>query len=154
MAITISPLTKIIFLSGLLALGFLLVILSCALYSNYYPLFDLLLFLLSSVPRAMFPAGRGGAGSAGYSSFLDDSQGAGGALKDTGTYFTSWFLTLAIGLPVVMEHSNVINKRAMILSITGGGIIYGTIVLFGWFFSNGGSWLDEQDDDEYDGFGY
>lgn len=35
----VAPLTKIIFLAGFLAAGFLLIILSCALWNNWYPLY-------------------------------------------------------------------------------------------------------------------
>jgi hypothetical protein len=38
MPFTVSPLAKIITLASTLALGFILIILSCALYNNWVPL--------------------------------------------------------------------------------------------------------------------
>lgn len=43
-------------------------------------------------------------------------------------------LTHFTALPVVLAHSSVITIQAMIMSIVGGLLIYGTIVVFGMFF--------------------
>ena len=37
-------------------------------------------------------------------------------------------------LPVVLTHSNLISIGAMFMSVTGGLLIYGTIISFGMFF--------------------
>lgn len=37
-------------------------------------------------------------------------------------------------LPVVLAHAELIRAEAMIMSIAGGLLIYGTIVSFGMFF--------------------
>jgi hypothetical protein len=37
-------------------------------------------------------------------------------------------------LPVVLAHSGLIEVQAMVMSIIGGLLIYGTIVSFGMFF--------------------
>jgi hypothetical protein len=41
---------------------------------------------------------------------------------------------LSIALPAVLAHSEIIRIPAMIMSITGGLLIYGTIISFGMFF--------------------
>ena len=41
---------------------------------------------------------------------------------------------LALALPVVFAHAGLINVEAMIMSIIGGLLIYGTIMSFGMFF--------------------
>ena len=46
-----NPLNKIIFLSAFLASGFLLILLSCALYNNYHTLWVILIFLLAPLPN-------------------------------------------------------------------------------------------------------
>ena len=43
-------------------------------------------------------------------------------------------LTHITALPVVLAHSSIITIQAMIMSIVGGLLIYGTIVVFGMFF--------------------
>lgn len=37
-------------------------------------------------------------------------------------------------LPVILAHSDLIQVEAMIMSIVGGLLIYGTIISFGMFF--------------------
>lgn len=41
---------------------------------------------------------------------------------------------MAVALPVVLAHSHLIVYPAMVMSIIGGLLIYGTIISFGWFF--------------------
>lgn len=43
-------------------------------------------------------------------------------------------LTHITALPVVLASSSIITIQAMIMSIVGGLLIYGTIVVFGMFF--------------------
>lgn len=40
----------------------------------------------------------------------------------------------ALALPVVLAHSNLIEIGAMVMSIAGGLLIYGTIISFSMFF--------------------
>lgn len=37
-------------------------------------------------------------------------------------------------LPVVLAHSNMISTGALVMSVVGGLLIYGTIISFGMFF--------------------
>jgi hypothetical protein len=39
-----------------------------------------------------------------------------------------------LALPVVLAHSNIISIPAMIMSVAGGLLIYGTIIMFTMFF--------------------
>lgn len=41
---------------------------------------------------------------------------------------------MGIALPVVLAHSNLIEIGAMVMSIAGGLLIYGTIISFSMFF--------------------
>lgn len=43
-------------------------------------------------------------------------------------------LTCDVALPVVLAHAELIRVEAMIMSIAGGLLIYGTIISFGLFF--------------------
>ncbi|SCV02803.1 LAMI_0H03114g1_1 [Lachancea mirantina] len=140
MALKVSPLTKIISLSGFLALGFLLVILSCALFHNYYPLFDILIFLIAPIPNALFNKRNFES-----SDFMNESTGG---AQDVGHFFTGVFVTSGLALPVVLYHCQLINHLSCIMSTAGGVIIYSSIIVFSWFFNSGF-------DDEEDGlFGY
>lgn len=123
----VSPLTKIISLSGFLALGFLLVILSCALFHNYYPLFDILIFLLAPIPNTLFGAGN----KYHTSDFMSDSSNTG---QDLAHFLTGMLVTSGVALPVVLYHCQLIGHLSCIMCMTGGLIIYSSIVIFKWFF--------------------
>lgn len=43
-------------------------------------------------------------------------------------------LTYPLALPIVLAHSGAIEIPAMIMSIFGGQLIYGTIISFSMFF--------------------
>lgn len=131
----VSPLTKIISLSGFLALGFLLVILSCALFHNYYPLFDILVFLLAPLPNALFSKS-----STDSANFMSDTVSN---TQDTGSFLTGVFVTSGLALPLVFYHCQLIGSLSCIMSTLGGLIIYSSIVVFSWFFHS--SWEQEED---------
>lgn len=135
MELKLSPLTKIISLSGFLALGFLLVILSCALFHNYYPLLDILIFLLAPLPNALFSKS-----SSDSANFMSDSPTN---AQDTGNFLTGVFVTSGLALPFVFYHCQLIGLLSCVMSTLGGLIIYSSIVVFSWFFHS--SW--EQDED-------
>ncbi|CCK71826.1 Vps55p KNAG_0I00350 [Huiozyma naganishii CBS 8797] len=137
MQFKVSPLTKIISLSGFLALGFLLVILSCALFHNYYPLYDIMLFLLAPIPNSI-----AGARHSGEADFM--SEGAGGSsTQDFPHFLTAMLVTSGLSLPLVFYHCKLIGSAACAMSMAGGLIIYSSIVIFSWFFH--GNWDDEDD---------
>ncbi|EJS43040.1 vps55p [Saccharomyces arboricola H-6] len=123
----VSPLTKIISLSGFLALGFLLVILSCALFHNYYPLFDIVIFLLAPIPNTLFNAGN----KYHTSDFMSDSSNTG---QDLAHFLTGMLVTSGVALPVVFNHCQLIGHLSCIMCMIGGLIIYSSIVIFKWFF--------------------
>ncbi|CCK73456.1 Vps55p NDAI_0G04720 [Naumovozyma dairenensis CBS 421] len=135
MQFKVSPLTKIISLSVFLALGFLLVILSCALFHNYYPLFDILVFILAPIPNSIF-----GSRSYASSDFMSPSSNNG---KDLGHFLTGMFVASGIALPLVFYHCQLIGSVSCAMSMIGGLIIYSSIVIFSWFFHS--SWENDED---------
>lgn len=136
--IKVSPLTKIISLSGFLALGFLLVILSCALFRNFYPLFDIALFLLAPIPNLLI---RKGNSFGGGSDFMSDSNSS--ANHDFAHFMTGLFVTSGVLLPVIFQHCQIISPESSAMSVLGGSIIYISIVVFTRFFNT--SWDQEED---------
>ncbi|KAI9615624.1 hypothetical protein H4Q26_011566 [Puccinia striiformis f. sp. tritici PST-130] len=44
-------------------------------------------------------------------------------------------LTTGVALPLVLAHSDLINQGACYMSMTGGALVYGTIVTYSHFFS-------------------
>ncbi|KAG1891030.1 vacuolar protein sorting 55 superfamily protein, partial [Suillus subluteus] len=122
----------VILLSFVLAVGFLLIILSCALWANWLPLLVALTFVLAPLPNALF-AHCGG-------DEFSSSDGATGAV-DLGRFLTSIVVVTGFALPVVLTHSEVVKPGACVMSIIGGGLVYGTILAYSAAF---------RQEDEYD----
>lgn len=119
-----AGLKTIIALSFVLAVGFLLVILSCALWKVYYPLLVVATYVLAPVPNWI----------CGHLANPDDFESSSSAVLDLGKFCTGFMVVMGMALPVVLAHAGLIHIEAMIMSITGGLLIYGTIISFGMFF--------------------
>lgn len=83
-----AGLKTIIALSFVLAVGFLLVILSCALWKVYYPLLVVATYVLAPLPNWI--ASR----CANPDDFVES---AGAAILDVGRFFTGFFVVMGIG---------------------------------------------------------
>ncbi|OAA35882.1 Vacuolar protein sorting 55 superfamily [Beauveria brongniartii RCEF 3172] len=120
-----AGLKTIIALSFVLALGFLLVILSCALFHSYFPLLVVATSVIAPIPNWICSR------CANPDDFVESS---GAAILDLGRFFTGFFVVMGMALPVILAHADIIRVEAMIMSIAGGLLIYGTIISFGMFF--------------------
>ncbi|KZP19463.1 vacuolar protein sorting 55 [Athelia psychrophila] len=128
-----AGLKTVILLSFVLAVGFLLIILSCALWANWLPLLVALTFVLAPLPNALFSQCGGDEFSASYEE--------GSNTMDLGRFITSIVVVTGFALPIVLTHSEVIHPGACVMSILGGGLVYGTILAYSAAFS--------QDTDDY-----
>ncbi|KAL2135565.1 hypothetical protein VTI74DRAFT_8044 [Chaetomium olivicolor] len=120
-----AGLKTIIALSFVLAVGFLLVILSCALWHAYYPLLVVATYVLAPVPNWICSH------CANPDDFVESS---GAAVLDLGRFCTGFLVVMGVALPVLLAHSNLISIPAMVMSVIGGLLIYGTIISFAMFF--------------------
>ncbi|KAG1756754.1 vacuolar protein sorting 55 protein [Suillus paluster] len=127
-----AGLKTVILLSFVLAVGFLLIILSCALWANWLPLLVALTFVLAPLPNALFAHCGGDEFSAS-----DNATGP----VDLGRFLTSIVVVTGFALPVVLTHSEVVRPGACVMSIIGGGLVYGTILAYSAAF---------RQDDEFD----
>ena len=83
-----AGLKTIIALSFVLAVGFLLVILSCALWKNYHPLLVVATYILAPVPNWICDR------CANQDDFVD---GSGAAVVDLGRFCTGFLVVMGIG---------------------------------------------------------
>ncbi|KAK5662768.1 hypothetical protein OQA88_6175 [Cercophora sp. LCS_1] len=120
-----AGLKTIIALSFVLAVGFLLVILSCALWKAYYPLLVVATYVLAPVPNWICSH------CANPDDFVESS---GAAVLDLGRFCTGFLVVMGFALPIILAHSSIITIPAMVMSIIGGLLIYGTIISFSMFF--------------------
>jgi hypothetical protein len=124
------PLTAIILLSFVLALGFLLLILSCALFSNWLPILVALNFVFAPLPNSLC------ARCAGADDFSADYNSA---YVDFGNWLTSGIVVMGFAMPITLAHSGVITETAGMMSVAGGALVYGTSELRGIILSH--RWL-------------
>jgi hypothetical protein len=132
----------VIFLSFSLAVGFLLIVLSCALWSNWLPLLvgawcsrllcgstihisAALTFVIAPLPNSLFANCRGDDFSAEY-----ENSGA----IDFGRFITAVIVVTGFAFPLILAHADVIKMEACVMSIVGGGLVYGTILAYSAVF--------------------
>lgn len=120
-----AGLKTIIALSFVLAIGFLLVILSSALWHNFYPLLVVATYVIAPLPNWI--CGR----AANPDDFMESS---GSGVLDFGRFLTGFLVVMGIALPALLAHCAIIQIPAMVMSIIGGLLIYGTIISFTLFF--------------------
>ena len=82
-----AGLKTIIALSFVLALGFLLVILSCALFKDYYPLLVVATYVLAPVPNWI----------CSHCANPDDFESSSSAVLDLGKFCTGFLVVMGIG---------------------------------------------------------
>jgi len=120
-----AGLKTIIALSFVLAIGFLLVILSAALFHNFLTLLVVATYVIAPLPNFIC------AKCANPDDFMGD---AGYAVVDFGRFITGFLVVMGIALPILLAHCALIEVPAMAMSIIGGLLIYGTIISFTQFF--------------------
>ncbi|KAG0672836.1 Vacuolar protein sorting-associated protein 55 [Pichia californica] len=138
-----SPLTTLFSLSLLLALGFFNIVLSCALYETYYPLFVILVFLLAPIPNTIAGCVTNSS-STYYSGYgdMDDSDPVSN-FEAFMKFLTGMLVSSGTFLPIVLWHNNIIPRGSFLLSLSGGFLVYLSFVLFGMGFQS-------SDEDNYD----
>lgn len=137
-----NPLNKIIFLSALLASGFLLILLSCALFNNYQPLWVILIFLMAPLPNILANSIENSRDD--FLTFSNDHNNNPTGLQEVCKYLTGILIVSGISLPLVLFRCNIIQLGSMIMSIIGGLIVYIDIIIFIWFFSE-----EEEENDDF-----
>lgn len=130
MALRINPLSKIIALSGLLALGFLLVVLALALYGTWLPLLDGFLFAIAHLPHLATSFSN----SDYQTGFGDIDDMTTSSASDFGKWLSSFLVVSGILLPLSLCRSNILTSTGTFLTIVGGLCIYTTVVIFTTFF--------------------
>lgn len=86
-----AGLKTIIALSFVLAIGFLLVILSSALYHKYHTLMVVATYVLAPVPNWLC-----GRAAAGYDDFMDSSSGS-SSVVELGRFLTGFLVVMGVG---------------------------------------------------------
>ncbi|RMY69702.1 hypothetical protein D0863_06287 [Hortaea werneckii] len=110
----------------ILAIGFLLVILSSALFKDYLTLLVVATYVVAPIPNWI----------CGKAQNQDDFMDSGSnGVVELGRFMTGFLVVMGIALPVVLAHCDQIRVESMVMSIVGGLLIYATIISFGMFFA-------------------
>lgn len=127
----VNPLSKIIGLSGLLAIGFLLIVLPTALYGNWMPIMDGLIFAIAHIPYLLTNSGLESDYETGFGDIGDIPTNN---AADFGKWLSSFMVFSGVALPVSLCRNNILSTFSSTLTIMGGLCIYSTIVIFTTFF--------------------
>lgn len=110
------------------AVGVTFLVLGCALYDNWWPMFVLIFYFLSPLPTVI---------SKRMSDSLDTASSA---CVELAIFLTTGIVISAIGLPVVLAHVDTIDWGACALVLAGNLVVFLTIL--GYFFVFGNEDLD------------
>lgn len=134
-----NPLNKIIFLSAFLATGFLLILLSCALWDNWKPLWVIFIFLIAPLPNIIGLSVEYHRDN--FLTFNNDNSPS--TFEEACKYVTGLLIVSGVALPITLYHCRLIELGSTVMSILGGLIVYIDIIVFIWFFSE----HEEENDD-------
>lgn len=138
-----NPLNKIVALSVVLSMGFLLVILA-GIYGNWFPIINGLIFAVAYLPALIT---RAAFDKSDYDFHFDPqttSQTL--AIQEAGKFLTGFLTLTGVSLPILLHHSSFLTKTALVLTLMGGGLIFGTVYTFSQAFD-----LPEDDQDDLGG---
>lgn len=121
-----NPLNKIIGLSVILSMGFLMVILA-AISGNWFPILDGILFGVAYLPVII---SRVAWDSSDYDFSFDPLLTSSLAIQEMAKFLTALLTTLAFVLPILLHHSKILTTAEVVLTLVGGVLIFRTIYTF------------------------
>ncbi|KAF3986103.1 hypothetical protein FT663_01077 [Candidozyma haemuli var. vulneris] len=135
-----NPLNKIVGLSVVLSMGFLLVILA-GIYGNWFPIINGLIFAVAYLPAVIT---RAAFDKSDYDfNFDPQTSSHTSAVQEAGKFLTGFLVLTGFSLPILLHHSLILTKTASVLTIIGGGLIFGTVYTFSQAFDQ----PEEENDD-------
>lgn len=128
-----NPLDKIIGLSIVLSMGFLLVILA-GIYGNWFPIVDGIIFAVAYLPVVVTQSAFN---LSDYDFNFDPSTTSRTlVIKEFGMFVSAALFVTGVYLPILLHHSLILTRTAVILTLFGGFLIYGTVYTFSRAFDN------------------
>lgn len=122
-----NPLNKIIGLSIVLSMGFLLVVLA-GIYGNWFPIVDGIIFAIAYLPIIVT---RTAFDLSDYDFNFDPSTTSRTlVIKEFGMFLSAALLVTGVYLPILLHHSLILTKTAVFLTLFGGFLIYSTVYTF------------------------
>ncbi|KAI5963675.1 VPS55 [Candida pseudojiufengensis] len=79
-----------------------------------------------------------------FNDYGNSNEGNSSPLQEFSKFITGLLIISGIALPLSFYHCGLIEMGSLIMSVSGGLIVYGAIIIFIWFFSN-----EEEENDEF-----
>mmetsp|Transcript_18878 Transcript_18878/g.26391 ORF Transcript_18878/g.26391 Transcript_18878/m.26391 type:complete len:135 (+) Transcript_18878:95-499(+) len=98
--------------------GLVLVIIACVVWQNGWPIIVVIAYFVAPIPNMIF-------GKCTSDPLETDS-----GWKGVGYFLTGVCIVSGFALPLVLAHVDVINFRALLLSLAGGIIVYVAMLVF------------------------
>eukprot|EP01107_Rhizomastix_libera_P014434 TRINITY_DN4622_c0_g1_i1.p1 TRINITY_DN4622_c0_g1~~TRINITY_DN4622_c0_g1_i1.p1 ORF type:complete len:134 (-),score=29.53 TRINITY_DN4622_c0_g1_i1:37-438(-) len=116
--------------SALFVVGFALNILACTIKTgdrgaNWILFLVIIMYFFTPIPNFM----------CGMCNRPDPFGDGNRGWKNSGFFLTAILIVSGIGFPLILLHAKVIDVGNMIMSLAGGVVIYGTVILYAHFFS-------------------
>ena len=126
-------------LSFLLAVGLLLIILSCALEGVWWPLFIAVLSSLLPLPnllanRLTNGLSEGSSFSTAVTSNVASESWISARFIEAGYFVTALMIVCSLGLPILFSHSGMITEKSMWMSFLGALAMDSSILLYVKYF--------------------
>lgn len=126
-----NPLNKIIGLSIVLSMGFLLVVLA-GVSGNWFPIVDGVIFAVAYLPVVVT---RAAFNSSDYDFNFDPHTTLQTlAIQEAGKFVLAALLVTGVYLPILLHHSLILTRTAVVLTLLGGVLIFGTVYTFSQAF--------------------
>lgn len=124
---TNNPLNKIIGLSVILSVGFLLVVLA-GINGNWFPIIDGFIFAVAYLPVKITQTM---ASLSDYDFNFDPSFSSRfAAAQELGKFVTGALVVTGFYLPILLQHSHILSHTSVVLTLVGGLLILGTVYTF------------------------
>lgn len=129
---TFNPLQKIIWLSIVLTLGFLLIMIAC-INDSWYSFLIGIFFTIAHLPIVLATYFTE---KSDYDFDFDPHTSSKAILlKEIAKFVSAFLLVSGLRVPFILHHSHLITKLALILSIIGGIVIYFSVVAFDYYLN-------------------
>jgi len=104
---------------------------TAGIYGNWFPIIIGIIFAVAHLPVAIT---KNIASSSDYDFNFDSTTTNSRAIIEIGQFLTAFLLVSGVYLPILLNHSLILTKTAMVLTIVGGLLIYGTVYTFSHYF--------------------
>jgi len=110
-------------------LGLVLQLLACTLYDNWWPMLNVLMYVLAPMPTIFF-------GSSSYGDYGSWSASGGSPWEDAGKFLTGFTVVGSVAIPCILYHGAIITSGALLMSLSSFGVLALTAIGYDYYASS------------------